>query len=174
MSLLTLFRFVCYLALWVFSAVTLGMAAARLHYTLHLPAHDPLNHGVDFYDPIIAEIIATAGLTLLFTPLLIVRIHKRHDHGFLSTFGGELVGLIILFVLWIVGAAIATQQWGRLNWCHMYSACRLLTAIVAFTWMSWIMTLFLTVSCIWYIVRNDGFTQPVHGRYYPERNMRQV
>jgi len=92
----------------------------------------------------------------------------------MSTFGGELIGLIILFILWIVGAAIATQQWGDLGWCRSFSTCRLLTAIVAFTWMSWIMTLFLTIGCIWYIVRNDGFTQPVHGRYYPERNMRQV
>ena len=104
----------------------------------------------------------------------IVRIHRRHDHGFMSTFGGELVGLIILFVLWIVGAAIATQKWGDLGWCHVFSTCRLLTAIVAFTWMSWIMTFFLTISCIWYIVKNDGFTQPVHGRYYPERNVRRV
>lgn len=92
----------------------------------------------------------------------------------MSTFGGELVGLVILFVLWIVGAAIATQKWGNLAWCHVFSTCRLLTAIVAFTWMSWIMTFFLTVSCIWYILRNDGFTQPVHGKYYGERNMREV
>ena len=34
---------------WVFAACTLGMAAARLHYTLHLPDNDPLNGGVDFY-----------------------------------------------------------------------------------------------------------------------------
>jgi len=100
----------------------------------------------------------------------IVRIHRRHEHGFLSTFGGELIVLLMLFILWIVGAAIATQKWGDLGWCRIFTACRLLTAIVAFTWMSWIMTLFLTVSCIWYIVRNDGFAQPVHGRYRPERD----
>jgi len=174
MGLLTLFRLVCYVGLWVFAACTLGLAAARLHYTLHLPDGDPLNNGVDFYDQIVAEIIAAAGLTILFTPLLMVRIHRRHDHGFMSTFGGELIGLLLLFILWIVGAAIATQHWGDLGWCHSFKACRILTALLAFTWMSWIMTFFLTVSCIWYIVRNDGFSQPVHGRYYPERNMRQV
>jgi len=174
MSLLSLFRIVCYIILWVFAACTLGMAAARLHYTLHLPPNDPLNGGVAFYDRIIAEIIAVAGLTILLAPILIVRIHRRHDHGFLSTFGGELIGLVILFAMWIVGAAIATQKWGNLGWCHVFGTCRLLTAIVAFTWMSWIMTFFLTVSCIWYILRNDGISQPVHGRYYPERNMRHV
>jgi len=174
MAFLSRFRLVCYIVLWVFAACTLGMTAARLHYTLHIPKFDPLNGGVNFYDRIIAEILAVAGLTMLFTPLLIVRIHRRHDSGFLSTFGGELIGLMVLFILWIVGAAIATQNWGDLKWCRIYTACRLLTAIVAFAWMSWIMTLFLTVSCIWYIVRNDGFTQPVHGRYYPERDMREV
>jgi len=174
MGFLSVFRLLSYVTLWVFAACTLGMAAARIHYTLHLPDNDPLNGGVDFYDPIIAEIIAAASLTLLFAPLLIVRIHRRHDIGFMSTFGGELIGLMVLFILWIVGAAIATQKWGKLGWCHVYGACRLLTAIVAFTWMSWIMTFFLTLSCIWCIVRNDGFSQHVHGRYYPERNMREV
>ena len=108
-----------------------------------------------------------------------MRIHRRHEHGFLSTLGSELVILLMLFILWIVGAAIATQKWGDLGWCRSYNACRLLTAIVAFTWMSWIMTLFLTISCIWHIVRNDGFTKPVHGRYrserdYPVGDVRQV
>lgn len=102
-----------------------------------------------------------------------VRIHRRHDGGFMSTLGGELVGLIVLFVLWIVGAAIATQKWGDLGWCHVFSTCRLLTAIVAFTWMSWIMTFFLTISCLWCIM-SDGFTRPAYGRYSDRRNMRQV
>jgi len=174
MGLHTLFRVFCYYVLWLFSAVTLGLTAARLHYTLHLPLHDPLNGGVNFYDRIIAEILATAALTMLLIPILIVRIHRRHEHGILSTFGGELIALLFLFVLWIVGAAIATRNWGNLNWCHTYSACRLLTAIVAFTWMSWIMVFFLTISCLGYIFRNDGFSHPVHGGYYPERDMREV
>jgi hypothetical protein len=173
MGLLTLFRLVCYAILWVFAACTLGMAAARLHYTLHLPARDPLNDGISFYDGIIAEIVAASGLTILLTPLLFVRIHRRHDRGFMSTLGGELAALTILFVLWLVGAIIVTKKWGDLGWCHVYSACRLLTAIVAFTWMSWIMTFFLLVSCLWYIIRHSGSTHPVHGRYYTD-DMRQV
>ena len=38
-----------YVSQWIFAACTLGMAAARLHYTLHLPSGDPLNGGVRFY-----------------------------------------------------------------------------------------------------------------------------
>lgn len=91
----------------------------------------------------------------------------------MSTFGGELIGLLTIFILWIVGAAIVTKKWGDLGWCHVFSACRLLTAIVAFTWMSWIITFFLIISCLVYILRNGAFAHPVHGRYYGE-DMRQV
>jgi len=170
MGLLTTFRMVCYVILLLFSAVTVGLTAARLHYTLHLPLHDPLNGGVDFYDPIIAEILATACLSIILVPFLIVRIHRRHEHGFLSTFLVELIGLLLLFFLWIVGAAVATQKWGNLNWCHTYTACRLLTAIVAFTWMSWIMSALLTFACIGYIIKYRNSDPP----YTTERDMRQA
>lgn len=173
MGLLSVFRIFCYVVLWVFSAATLGMTAARLHYTLNLSPRDPLNGGVKFYDRIIVEILTTAGITMLLAPVLIVRIHRRHDHGFMSTFGGELTVLLFLFILWIVGAAIATQNWGDLAWCHRYGACRLLTAIVAFTWMSWIMVFFLTLACLIYIIKHNAFSHPVHGTYYPDE-MRQV
>jgi hypothetical protein len=172
--LLTLFRLTCYWALWIFSAVTIGLTAARLHYTLHLPPHDPLNHGVNFFDGIIVEVLVTACLTMIFTPVLLARIHRRHEYGFLSTFGGELVGLLLLFTLWIVGAAVATQKWGNLSWCHMYSACRILTATVAFIWMSCIMVFFLTIACIGHIVRYNAFNHPVHGGYFYQDQMQQV
>jgi hypothetical protein len=104
----------------------------------------------------------------------ITRIHRRHENGFLSTFGGELVGLLILFTLWIVGAAVATQKWGDLHWCHMFRACQILTAAVAFIWMSFIMVFFLTIACIGYIVKHDGFSHPVHGGDFYQDQMEQV
>lgn len=82
--------------------------------------------------------------------------------------------LLLLFILWVVGAALATKQWGDLGWCHNYSTCRILTALVAFTWMSWIMTFFLTFACILYIARNGGFAHHVNGRDEYGRNMREV
>lgn len=95
----------------------------------------------------------------------------------MSTFGAEMAGLLLLFALWTVGAAIATQKWGKLNWCHKYTACRLLTAIVAFTWMSWVMVLFLASASIGYICMYSGFTHPVHGveeEYDHDRDTREV
>lgn len=35
-------------------------------------------------------------------------IHRGYDYRFGSTFAAEIIGLFILFVMWLVGAAIAT------------------------------------------------------------------
>jgi hypothetical protein len=167
MALATGVRILLYAALWVFAVCQLGMTAARLHYTRHIPRGDPLNGGHDFYDPIIAELLATSILSMLWAPLLMVRIHKRHENTCLSTFGAELIGLFVLFMFWITGAGIATHQWGNLAWCRIYQPCRLLTAIVAFSWMGWIMILFLLAINIGYIIINDAFSEPLHGHYDP-------
>ena len=87
--------------------------------------------------------------------------------------------------MWLVGAAIATVRsqllqrriqysapcpqsyWGNLHWCHVYKACRILTALVAFAWMGWIILLFLIVISITFAVVNGAFGHPMHGRYDP-------
>ena len=35
-------------------------------------------------------------------------IYKRYENPYLSTFLGEIIGLSVLWLFWIVGAAIAT------------------------------------------------------------------
>lgn len=77
---------------WLFSAVLLGLTAARLHYTTHLPRGDPLNQGQPFYgtcrahssdafhidvdthsclsDPIVAELLACSILAMVWAPLV--------------------------------------------------------------------------------------------------------
>ncbi|KAJ2995061.1 hypothetical protein NUW54_g7453 [Trametes sanguinea] len=61
-----------YVVLWLFSAVLLGLTATRLHYTLHLPPGDPLNNGNSFYDPIVAELLVTSVLGLLWSSFMYV------------------------------------------------------------------------------------------------------
>ncbi|KAL0574011.1 hypothetical protein V5O48_007933 [Marasmius crinis-equi] len=56
-----------YFALSLFAIVLLGLCAARINYTTNLPAGDPLNGGVHFYDPIVAELLATSILTMLWS-----------------------------------------------------------------------------------------------------------
>ena len=117
---------------------------------------------------IIIEILAVAVLTLLFTTPLwvpprasrvtihphplgfqfitithrIVRICSGRDRGFMQTPGTESIGLMLLFIMWLVGAALATSKCTDPSWCKAHNVCRLLPAIVAFAWMSWIVFFF--------------------------------
>ncbi|EIN05644.1 hypothetical protein PUNSTDRAFT_91204 [Punctularia strigosozonata HHB-11173 SS5] len=161
-----LFRTLFYVALWLFSAVLLGLTADRIHYTEHIPFGDPLNGGKDFYDPIVAELLVTSILTIFWVPFVVHRIHRRYENGFFSTFAAELIGLIVLFILWLVGAAIATHFWGDLHWCWSFHACRILTTLVAFAWLGTIMLFLLTLITLSFAWMNHAFRQPMHGRYY--------
>jgi len=164
-------RLFLYICLWVFSAVILGLTAARLHYTTHIPPFDPLNAGRNFYDPIVAELLATSIITLLWVSWVIHVLVRRFELGLVSSFAHELLGLFVLFVLWLVGAAIATSYWGNLSWCWIYEPCRLLTAMVAFAWIGWITLFAVFVLSILFVVANDAFYRPMHGRYDPRLSM---
>jgi hypothetical protein len=52
---------------WVLSLVLLGLSAARIHYTENLSPDDPLNGGQDFYDPVVAELLATSIIVTLWS-----------------------------------------------------------------------------------------------------------
>ncbi|KIK67200.1 hypothetical protein GYMLUDRAFT_37266 [Collybiopsis luxurians FD-317 M1] len=160
-------RISLYSALAIFSIVQLGLTAARLHYTTHLPLGDPLNGGSNFYDPIVAELLATSILSIFWSWFIIHCIHKRHENRFITTFRGELIGLFVLWLMQLVGAAIATTFWGKLSFCQIYQACRLLTALVAFGWMNFIILTFVFLVDIAFVVANDGWREPLHGRWDP-------
>jgi len=164
-------RIICYVVLFVFSVVLFGISAARLHYTTHLPSNDPLNGGKNFYDPIVAELLVTSLLTMFWAPTIAHAVHAKHEHNeYLSSFLFELTGLGLFFVFWIVGAGIATSSWGNLHFCHQYQACRLLTALVAFAWMGWIMILMLLVMSALFAFSNNAFHEPLHGRWDPRES----
>jgi len=156
-----------YVLLWLFAAVLLGLSAQRLHYTTHLPTGDPLNEGRSFYDPIVAELVATTVLTILWVPFVVHIISRNAEYGYVGTFGGEILAELILFVMWLVGAAIATSFWGDLAWCRHFQQCRILTALVAFAWMGFIILFTLLIISLLFAVSNEAFGKPLHGRYDP-------
>jgi len=160
-------RIALYISLIVFSLVLFGLSAARLYYTTHLPFGDPLNGGADFYDPIVAELLFTTIMTVLWSMFIIHSIHKRAESRLVSTFRGELIGLAILWIFWLVGAAIATSIWGDLSFCNEYRACRILTALVAFSWIGTIViTIILAVNML-FSFANNALMEPLHGRWDP-------
>ncbi|KAG0701643.1 hypothetical protein DFH29DRAFT_549160 [Suillus ampliporus] len=167
-------RVFLYFILLIFSAVLLALCAVRLHYTTHLSPHDPLNGGVRFYDPIVVELLVTSIITMFWSVHIARTIHRRHEHRLINTFTAELVGLFILFLLWLVGAAVATHtgnppdvnvKWGNLSSCWHYSTCRILTALVAFAWLGWLLVLTLSVMSLLFAIANKAFHDPMHGRW---------
>jgi len=158
-----------YVALILFSGTLVGLTGFRLKYTLHLPPSDPLNHGKRFYDRIVAELFATSVFTLFWSLHMIHTITRGVESGgFLVRTAFELFFLFVLWVLYLVGAAIATTLWGDLSFCWQYEACRLLTALVAFAWIGWITISVLYINTFIFAFTRKAWTKPSHG-YWIER-----
>ncbi|KAF7375221.1 hypothetical protein MSAN_00408700 [Mycena sanguinolenta] len=151
----------------LFSLVLFGLTAARLHYTTHLPAGDPLHNGKNFYDPIVAELIFSALFGMLWAVYGVLTIHHMREDRLISSFASEILVLSILFLLYLVGAAIATSIWGDLSFCQEFRACRILTAMLAFAWMSWIVLSCSLAASVFVAIANRAFFSPFHGRWNP-------
>ncbi|KAJ7284559.1 hypothetical protein C8J57DRAFT_1431984 [Mycena rebaudengoi] len=168
--MLGIFRTFLYSVFGVFSLVLFGLTAARLRYTTHLPLGDPLNNGKNFYDPIVVELLFSALLGMVWSVYAVVTIHHMREDRYIHTFLSEIVILGVLFLCYLVGAAIASSIWGDLSFCHHFRACRILTAMLAFAWMSWIILLGLLVMSIFIAVVNAALFAPFHGRWNPRES----
>jgi len=152
--------------LGLFSFILLCLSAARLHYTTHLPKGD----GMSFYDPIVAEVLFTTLLTITWCIFTIYSIHKRYENPYLSTFLGEVIGLSVLWLFWIVGAGVASTMWGNLGFCQQFQACQILSALVAFSWLGWLVLSLLLGFSLLFSFANKGFMDPLHGRWNPRES----
>ncbi|KAJ7644069.1 hypothetical protein FB45DRAFT_717368, partial [Roridomyces roridus] len=161
-------RIASYAILVLFSFILFCLTIARLAYTNHLPRGDPLNRGRDFYDPDIVELLVTTMLSMAWGVYVIRTIYRRVDNNLVSTFRGELVGLFVVWMFWIVGSAIATSFWGNLGFCQEFSACRILSAIVAFSWLCWISVTFNFAVSLTFILANNALLEPLHGQWVPQ------
>jgi hypothetical protein len=59
------------------------------------------------------------------------------------------------------------SSWGNLGWCHQYSPCRLLSALVAIAWIGWVLLLSLLGIALAHTFVNRAWTDPMHGHFYP-------
>ncbi|KZV92879.1 hypothetical protein EXIGLDRAFT_717843 [Exidia glandulosa HHB12029] len=161
------FRIFLFVFLWLLACVLLGLSADRIWYTRHLPTGDPLNNGKPFYDPIIAELLFTTSLAILWIPWILLAIGRRREGLRRYSFTHSVVGLFILTVLFIVGAAVSAHFWGGLSWCHRYWQCRILTALVGVAWAAALVSLLLFILEFHYAWRHRAWGYPMHGRYDP-------
>jgi len=155
-----------YIALLLFSGTLLGLTAFRLRYTTHLPLGDPLNNGRSFYDPIVAELFATSVFAFFWSIHMAHTISRGIERGgFFVRIAFELFFLGCLWLLYLVGAAIATTMWGNLKFCWQFEACRILTALVAFAWIGWITVSVLLLTTFVFAFTRHAWTRHSHGRW---------
>ncbi|EPS99716.1 hypothetical protein FOMPIDRAFT_1030749 [Fomitopsis schrenkii] len=123
--------------LWLVSAILFGLTIARLSYTTHLPRGDPLNHGSDFYDPVVVELLIDTLLAFAFAPFVFNRLDRFLTFS-ISKAVLEVIALAVLWLLWLIGCGIATSIWPNLTFCYNFTACRVLAAMTAFAWLGWL------------------------------------
>ncbi|PPQ82277.1 hypothetical protein CVT24_001445 [Panaeolus cyanescens] len=101
-------RISLYCALTFFTFILFCLTAARLNYTGNLPPGDPLNGGRNFHDPIAVELLITCLMAIPWSIFVALTIHNRWENPHLSTFRGEIAGLSLIWIFYIIGAAVAT------------------------------------------------------------------
>jgi len=165
---LPILRIGLYGGLMLFSFILFCLSAARLNYTTHVL---PGDSGRGFYDPIVVEILIATLLTIPWSIFIVWSIHKRYENPYLSTFRGEIIGLSVLWIFWTAGAAGASHPWGSLSWCQQFDACRLLSALVAFSWLGWLTLSAILALSLLFSLANKALMEPLHGRWDPRQTM---
>ncbi|KAJ7595065.1 hypothetical protein C8J56DRAFT_738633, partial [Mycena floridula] len=146
-------RLALYFILLIFSLILFALTTIRVNYTTHLPPGDTLNHGHSFLDAIAAELLGTSILTGAWSFYTVYNIIKSIINDTESSYRFEPVALFILWMLWIAGVAVSTVghltsfifvMWGNLEFCQEFETCRILSAMVGFAWIGWVV---LTALC---------------------------
>jgi len=164
---LPLARIVLYCVLAFFSFVLFCICAARIDYTTHIHPKDPLNGRKRFHDPVVALLLVTTLATMPWSLFAAYTIHYRYEDTRISTFMVEAIAMSVLWLFWIVGSSIASSMWGNLAGCQQFSQCRLLSALVAMSWLGWIALTILLGFCLLFSIANRAFMEPLHGRWNP-------
>lgn len=113
---------------------------------------------------------------LFFTLIRLYIIYAQREYRILSRAWQEFIVLSVLWLLILVGSAMATHIWPNLpSFCSQYAACRLLDAMLAFAWLGWITITVLLFEAIAHGMVNSSFSGPAHGRWgTDERRMSEL
>ncbi|KAF8883908.1 hypothetical protein CPB84DRAFT_1965103 [Gymnopilus junonius] len=161
--MLHIVRIILYLFLFVTSTVLLALTAYRVHHTKSSDNVDYYTGKVHFWDPIVVELLVTSILAMLASLYFISAIAGR-----VSQLGNYLVEHIVLFILWVmflIGAAIQTHDFIHLKHCRGFDKqCRVLETIKGFAWICFSFTFFLVFASLGNMAqRHVGLTGPLHG-----------
>ncbi|TFK72659.1 hypothetical protein BDN72DRAFT_304458 [Pluteus cervinus] len=149
MSALSGSRIALYSLLWICAAILLGLTASRIHFTRGFGFYGAISSFVVLthiahrsVDPIIVELLVTACLFVIWAPIAICLLLLG------AKTLANIADMIALFVLWVmtlVGAAIASHFWHGLGFCWRFRACKVLSAVVSFAWITWAVATILLI-----------------------------
>ncbi|KAG7087871.1 hypothetical protein E1B28_013809 [Marasmius oreades] len=135
---LAILRLGLYVFLLLLSLILFSLSAARLQYTLHLPPGDPLNKGVNFYDPAIIELLVASLFSLGWCIFIIYLYFRTTGNPIIRTYREELVVLGILWLLLLGGSAAASNIWAVVAFCQQFQACQILSAVLGICWTAFV------------------------------------
>jgi hypothetical protein len=85
-------------------------------------------------------------------------IHRRREGRWWHSYTHSVIGLVVLLIFFVVGAAVSTHLWGDLDWCwDGYLQCRVLTVLVGIVWSAAIVTLILLLMELHYVSRHRAW-----------------
>ncbi|KAF9255619.1 hypothetical protein L218DRAFT_1008396 [Marasmius fiardii PR-910] len=152
---LVIIRAWLYIVLFVFSLILFAICAARISFT---------NSNFGGYNPSVVEMLVTAILAMFWCGFMLFLFFADVVNPFIQLYRDELIGLLILWLLWIGGAAAVSAVFTGVENCQWNDQCRLLSALLAFAWLGWI-TLTVIIALSAYISwKHGGLTTALHGR----------
>ncbi|KAK0210039.1 hypothetical protein DFS33DRAFT_1290164 [Desarmillaria ectypa] len=147
-------RILAYAWLWTVAVVLLGLTSYRIHKT------EGFTH--KFHEPIIVELLVSACLAIIWAPIAGILVLSEHNTSHKSgRFRSEMLGTFVLWVMWLVGAVDTTNRIipGR-NWCGPGKQCRILTTILAFSWIGWSFLTIIGAMGLAYYAYSSGQRAP--------------
>jgi len=128
-------RWAIYSLLWIVSVAELVVTAFRIHHTRALTGT---------HEAIVAELLVTAILTIIWVPLTLL-FHRsanaadtsgRGTGSSLSPRHGETGGNLLLWIMWLVGAAFATHRWPTRGFAALSGERDIVISLVALAWVA--------------------------------------
>ncbi|KIK53434.1 hypothetical protein GYMLUDRAFT_49325 [Collybiopsis luxurians FD-317 M1] len=151
-----------YIALLVFTFILFVLCCVRINETL----------SVNFYDPVIAELLFTSIATMLWLVLMLcIFFIENIKFHYIRLYWQEFIGLVILWFLWIGGAAAASSIFGDLENCQHFESCRILSALLAFAWLGWIVLTVIIIISIVAMVQSTRDGRKMLDEPLPARNV---
>ncbi|EJD05296.1 uncharacterized protein FOMMEDRAFT_18889 [Fomitiporia mediterranea MF3/22] len=124
-------RAILYSLLWVAAVIELGLTGWRVHHT---------KSTASFYDPIVVALLVSSILTIIWVPITtFLHVFKSKS---LSAGEGykplhfESAGNTILWIMWLIEAAIATHKWPTRAFTGSGRDGHVLLTLVAFAWIN--------------------------------------